>query len=307
MGGKSIQKAGHPVYFEVAGVEIHPLIPPLVGFVISLFTSMGGISGAFLLLPFQMSALGFTSPSVSATNQLYNIVAIPGGVLRYVREGRMVWPLTWVIVAGTLPGVFAGTLIRVRYLAEPGAFKLFVAAVLLYIGARLVWDLVRADLRRGDIGSGAEFPRVRIEAVSAKSVIYSFDGRRYTIPVIPMLAIGFAVGIVGGIYGVGGGSILAPLCVALLRLPVHTIAGANLMATFVTSIAAVIFYVLLAPYYPNLQVSPDWLLGILFGAGGLAGMYCGARLQKYVSARIIKLILVACLLFLAGRYLLSAF
>jgi len=102
------------------------------------------------------------------------------------------------------------------------------------------------------------------------------------------------------------GAILAPLCVALLRLPVHTIAGANLLATFVTSIAAVIFYVLLAPHYPDLQVSPDWLLGVLFGVGGFAGMYCGARLQKYVPARIIKLILVACLLFLAGRYLIGA-
>jgi uncharacterized membrane protein YfcA len=297
---------GYQVYFEVAGIEIHPLIPPLVGFVISLFTSMGGISGAFLLLPFQMSVLGFTSPSVSATNQLFNIVAIPGGVGRYVREGRMVWPLTWIIVAGTLPGVFVGTLIRVRYLADPGAFKLFVAAVLLYIGARLVLDLRRSERKTGAVDVRAEFPRVRIESAGLRQVTYIFADQRYNIPVVPMLLIGFAVGILGGIYGVGGGSILAPLCVTLLRLPVYTIAGANLMATFVTSIAAVLFYVLLAPYYPNLQVTPDWLLGILFGIGGLAGMYCGARLQKRVPARVIKLILVGCLLFLAGKYLLGA-
>ena len=90
--------------FSASGVEVSPLIPPLVAFIISFFTSMGGVSGAFLLLPFQMSVLGFTSPAVSATNQLFNIVAIPSGVVRYIREGRMVWPLTWVVIAGTLPG-----------------------------------------------------------------------------------------------------------------------------------------------------------------------------------------------------------
>jgi uncharacterized membrane protein YfcA len=44
-------------------------------------------------LPFQVSVLGFTSPAVSPTNLVYNIFAKPGGVYRYVREGRVVWPL----------------------------------------------------------------------------------------------------------------------------------------------------------------------------------------------------------------------
>ena len=92
------------MYFPVAGIEISPWIPPLVAFAISLLTSMGGVSGAFLLLPFQVSVLGFQTPAVSATNHLFNMVAIPGGVWRYAREGRMVWPLTWIITLGTLPG-----------------------------------------------------------------------------------------------------------------------------------------------------------------------------------------------------------
>ena len=62
---------------------------------------MDGVSGAFLLLPFQMSFLGYVNPSVSATNQLFNIVAIPSGVYRYYRRGAWFWPLTWVVVIGT--------------------------------------------------------------------------------------------------------------------------------------------------------------------------------------------------------------
>src|SRR4030043_1074618 len=104
--------------FPVSGVEVSPWIPPLVAFIISFFTSMGGVSGAFLLLPFQVSVLGFTSPAVSSTNQLFNIVAIPSGVYRYIREGRMVWPLTWIVIIGTLPGVFIGAVVRVTYLPD---------------------------------------------------------------------------------------------------------------------------------------------------------------------------------------------
>ena len=85
------------MYFETAGIEVSLWLPPLAAFVVSFFTSMGGVSGAFLLLPFQMSFLGYTAPSVSATNQLFNIVAIPSGVYRYLKEKRMVWPLTWEI------------------------------------------------------------------------------------------------------------------------------------------------------------------------------------------------------------------
>ena len=116
------------MYFSTAGIEVVPWVPPLVAFAISFFTSMGGVSGAFLILPFQMSFLGYVNPSVSATNQLFNIVAIPSGVYRYIREGRMVWPLAWVIIIGTLPGVFIGAFVRIVYLPNPKNFKVFSRA-----------------------------------------------------------------------------------------------------------------------------------------------------------------------------------
>ena len=118
------------MYFPVAGIHAEPWVPPLVAFVVSFFMSMGGVSGAFLLLPFQMSFLGYVNPSVSATNQFYNVVAIPSGVYRYIREGRMVWPLTWVVIIGTLPGVLIGAFVRVTYLPDARDFKLFAACVL---------------------------------------------------------------------------------------------------------------------------------------------------------------------------------
>jgi uncharacterized membrane protein YfcA len=308
------------MHFAVAGIDVHPLIPPLVAFVVSLFTSMGGVSGAFLLLPFQVSVLGFTSPAVSATNQIYNIVAIPSGVWHYIREGRMVWPLTWIVIAGTLPGVFIGAVIRVTFLPDPADFKLFVGVVLFYIGARMLRDLLK-QLRDADDATSAEtrfqelirnyhsrlsegeaLPRIEVTRFSLKQVVYSFYGGRFEVPVLPVLGISALVGIVGGVYGIGGGAIMAPLYVTYFRLPVYTVAGATLMGTLITSVVGVAFYQALAPFYPAVQVAPDYLLGFLFGVGGLAGMYCGARLQKFVPARTIKGILAGCLFLLSGRY-----
>ena len=133
------------VTFPVSGVTTWVFLPPLVAFAVSFFASMGGVSGAFLLLPFQVSFLHFATPSVSSTNFVYNIVAIPSGVYRYIHEKRMVWPLAWTIIAGTLPGVFLGYYIRVLYLPNPGAFKLFVGCVLLYVGARLLSEVAKTS------------------------------------------------------------------------------------------------------------------------------------------------------------------
>ena len=292
------------MFFPVAGVEVSPFVPPLVAFVVSFFTSMGGISGAFLLLPFQMSVLGYTNPSVSATNQFYNVVATPGGVWRYVRENRMLWPLAIVIAAGTLPGVFAGAFIRVMWLPNPRFFKLFAACVLLWIGGKLVRDLFAKE-KKPAAASGAFV--VAVNEFSRKKIAYTFQGIGHECPTLGVFLLSLIVGLVGGVYGIGGGAIMAPFLVSWFRLPVHTIGGATLFGTFLTSVAGVLFYTLIAPFFPSQSVSPDWILGLLFGFGGLAGMYCGARCQKFIPALYIKWMLAVVIILTAVKYLVEFF
>jgi hypothetical protein len=314
------------MYFETAGIEVSPWIPPLVALVVSFFTSMGGVSGAFLLLPFQMSALNFTSPSVSATNFVFNIVAIPSGVYRYLKEGRMAWPLTWVVIIGTLPGVFIGYYLRVLYLPDPRTFKLFVGCVLLYIGVRLLYEMTGKaktgkskmkeleekfrertkqikDQQKSRVASGLPPEAVvKTISVSFKRIEYEFWGERFSYSTIAMFFLAFAVGIIGGTYGIGGGAIIAPFCVAVFHLPVYTIAGAALMGTLITSVAGVLFYSII-PAKAGMVTSPDWLLGFLFGAGGFVGIYLGARFQKFVPQKAIKLMLGTIIVFLAIKYI----
>ncbi|MBM4286512.1 MAG: sulfite exporter TauE/SafE family protein [Deltaproteobacteria bacterium] len=317
--------------FPVSGVEVNPLIPPLVALAVSTFTSMGGVSGAFLLLPFQVSILNFTSPAVSPTNLVFNIVAIPSGVYRYFREGRMNWPVAWVTILGTLPGLLFGALIRVNWLPDPRHFKLFVGCVLLYIGGRLLYDQTPGAKRKKakiqefeakvqqrlaqvlkeaghHVGQALpEAARVRTAAWSWRSVSYTFLGETFTFNAPALFTLALVVGLIGGTYGIGGGAIIAPFLAAIFQLPIYTIAGAALLGTLVTSVVGVGVYYGLAPFCPGQVVVPDLLLGALFGLGGVGGMYLGARLQRYVSGLNLRLGLGLIISGLALRYIVGFF
>ncbi|GAB6181801.1 sulfite exporter TauE/SafE family protein [Desulfotomaculum defluvii] len=317
------------MHFPVSGVDVLPFIPPLVAFLVSSLTASAGVSGAFLLLPFQVSALHYTSPSVSPTNLIYNIVAIPGGLYRYIKEGRMAWPLTWAVVIGTLPGVFIGAWVRILYLPDPKAFKVFMGLVLLYLGYRMLSELMgwnkkvveqnkvmqkkfaqqvakMKEENSGRLASGLPAEAVvKTKSISWKKIEYEFWGETYSFSAMAILSLSLVVGLIGGIYGIGGGAIISPFCVAVLGLPVYTVAGAALAGTFITSIAGVTYYHILATTSIANQtaVTPDWLLGVLFGVGGLLGTYVGARIQKFLPDKIIKIILTFLILFLALSYI----
>ena len=115
------------------------------------------------------------------------------------------------------------------------------------------------------------------------------------------------MGIVGGVYGLGLGAMIAPFFVSFFKLPVYTVAGAGLMGAFITSVAGVIFYEAIAPFYPNVSIAPDWILGFFFGVGGMAGMYLGARFQKFMPAKAIKWMLAGIIGFTAVKYITAFF
>jgi len=317
------------MHFPVSGVDVNPIIPFAVSFIISFFTSMGGVSGSFLLLPFQISVLGYTGPGASPTNLVYNFIAVPGGIYRYIREGRMAWPLAWLIIAGTLPGVFIGAIIRVRYLSDVHNFKYFVGAVLMYLAFRMFYDLtpLASDrimkaraLEKGFRGKTGYNPFrertdceksgiIRTKNLSWRRYTYEFYGETFSLNLLSLFFFTFIIGILGGTYGIGGAAIVAPFLLTFFGLPVYTIAGATLMGNFITSIAGVLFYSLIAPFYENtgISISPDWALGVILGAGGFMGIYFGAAMQRYFPARIIKISLAIISLLLALEYLLKIY
>ena len=289
------------VIFPVAGIKTYLFIPPAVAFTISFFTSMAGISGAFLLLPFQMSVLGFTTTSVTSTNFLFNVTGTPGGVYRYIKECRFAWPVALIIVAGIIPGVLIGYYIRISFLPDPQSFKFFVGIVLLFVAFKLIKDAWAKRTGEQENSCGLE-DRVDKVSLSLKKTRFDFKNATHAFSTGGLLGMAFVVGIVGGVYGIGGGSIIAPFLITIFKLPVYTIAGAVLLGTFASSVAGVAFYSLIP--IDGAVAPPDWILGILFGVGGLLGMYFGAKMQKYISEKWIKLVLGIIVFFIAVRYIL---
>ena len=248
----------------------------VAAFAVAVAATPAGISGAVLLLPFQVSVLGTPSPAVTPTNLLYNVVATPGALYRYWRQGQTGGRLAFVLISGTLPGVIAGSVIRVELRPGPRVFDVLVSAVLLPLGSWLV--------ATGPAAGRRARPRWLIPA-----------------PALAVLAVG--VGCVGGIYGIGGGSILSPVLIGSGR-PAAEVAPAALASTFATSVAGVVTFTILSAHQRG-AVAPAWATGVALGIGGLTGSYTGARLQGRLPEALIRRMVGVLVIAIGARYLWS--
>ncbi|MCD6548992.1 MAG: sulfite exporter TauE/SafE family protein [Thermodesulfobacterium sp.] len=283
------------ITFPISGVTTSILIPPLVSFFIAFLCASGGVSGAFLLLPLQVSVLGFTTPSVSATNHLYNVFSIPFGVYRYWKEKRFFFPLTLVIILGTLPGVIVGYFLRILFFNELKKFKLLVGLVLLSIATRLVYEIfaVKKEIK-------FSFDPPQTLTFNWKKLKFAYSGKVFELNSFFITLLALFIGTIGGIYGIGGGALMAPILLAFFRLPAYVFAGATLAGTCITSIVGVIIFTLGGH-------QPDWLLGLFLGIGGALGLFFGARLQKYMPQKLIRIIITTGVLFIGYNYVTSFF
>ncbi|WP_433468934.1 TSUP family transporter [Spirillospora sp. CA-128828] len=261
--------------------------PELFGFaagaLIAVVTAPVGVSGAVFLLPVQLSLLNVPSPAVTPTNLLFNVVAGPGALARYHRHGHLGGPLTRLLIAGTLPGVIAGAVIRVFAVPGATAFRVLVGLLLLPLGLWLCARSLRPPRHRDPVeGSAAMSAGLSSRFIATLSL---------------------AVGIVGGIYGIGGGSIIGPILVGR-GMPVAQVAPAALASTFLTSLTGAAIYAALS-FTSQGAIAPDWTLGLTCGLGGLVGGYLGARLQPRLPETALRLTLGALATALAALYLLQ--
>lgn len=248
----------------------------VAGFLVAAVTTPAGVSGAVLLLPIQVSLLGVPSPSVTPTNLIFNIFATPSGVLRYrrLRQGEGDSALAARLLAGTVPGVIVGAVIRVEWLSGRHAFYAAAAAVLAILGGMLA-------LRR----PAPSHRRLGLRLVS------------------PIAA---CVGVVGGIYGIGGGSFLAPILI-LGGYSAYAVAPAALLSTLAASVVGLATFLVLGLTSDGAaHIAPDWGIGIAAGAGGVVGAYLGAGLQSRIPEPALRRMLGVIALAIAARYLFLA-
>ncbi|MGV9408685.1 sulfite exporter TauE/SafE family protein [Nocardia sp. NPDC003693] len=244
----------------------------VAGLIVAMLTAPVGVSGAVFLLPVQISVLGVPSPAVTPTNLLFNVVSIPGALRRYSRRGPLRSPLTRILLSGTLPGVVVGAIIRVFLVPSTGAFKLIAAGLLMPLG---VWLCLRTAAQIRD-----DRPRPSTRFITTTALV---------------------VGVVGGIYGIGGGSLLSPILVGR-GVPVADVAPAALTSTLLTSIAGAATYLGIAMVTGGTDIAPAWAIGLSCGTGGLIGGYLGAHLQPRLPERGLRFALGGVAIATAGIY-----
>jgi uncharacterized membrane protein YfcA len=247
----------------------------LIAFGVAAVSTPAGVSGAVFLLPVQMSVLHVPNPALTPTNLLYNVIATPGALVRFAQADRLRTPLTRALLLGSVPGVVIGSIIRVELLPGRRALMLVIAAVLVPVGV----SLLRTRLRRQPIMR--EQPAAWVPLAAA------------------------IVGTVGGIAGIGGGSLLPPL-LATAGYPLALVAPAAIASTFATSVVGVGAFQVLAVVHGGETIAPDWPLGLALGVGGIGGSYLGASIQPHVSERALRALLGGASILIAALYLADA-
>lgn len=267
-----------------------------VGFLSGLF----GVGGGFLLTPLLIfSGVPASVAVASVTGQV--VAASTSGALSYYRRGQIDLHLSLYLVLSGILGAIVGV-ITFSYLRAAGQLDLFISVgflVLLgFVGTLMLIESVRALLRRrAGIVVRERLPnthnwfhglpwRVRFK----KSKLY--------ISVMPVLALGTAIGFVGSLLGIGGGFILVPALVYLLRVPGNMVIGTSLLQVVAMMAATTILHAISSQ-------SVDILLAFCLMVGGTVGAQFGASAGKYLRGEQLRAMLAILVLAVAIRFGLS--
>ncbi len=282
------------MYFPVAGVELNPFVPIIVGAGVSLVLGQVGLTGGIATLPYMVSVLSFTSPSVSSTNLIFILISPLGSIYSYWIEKRMLWRLGLLAGAGGILGAALGPWIRVNLLSDISTFKFLFGVIFALVGLRLFFKKFK-DVKIG-----------KVERTSGTLLYQSFvfSGNEYTFFNPSVFFAGFLAGAISTSFGIGSGFLLVPFYTTVLKLPIYAIASSALLSTLMISASGTLFYTILNT---STGAAPDFMLGILFGIGGIIGGYASAKAQKSFSSKTLHKALGAVLVLWSLSYLRHGF
>lgn len=290
------------IYLPIAEVSVNaPLIVALgalVGFISGLF----GIGGGFLMTP-MLVFLGIP-PAVAVASMSNHVAASSmSSVVAYGRNRAVDWRMGGVLAAGGILGAIAGVELF-RWLRLLGQADLVVALSYLIflgvIGALMLTESLGAILRRRR-GEPAPPRRDRRPPwLYGLPLKVRFPRSRLYISVIPPLVLGGFVGVLSAVMGVGGGFILVPAMVYILRMPARIVVGTSLFQIIITT-------ALTGVLQAGRNQTVDIVLAALLLIGGVLGAQYGARTSTRFRAEELRAILALIVLAVGLRMGLGLF
>jgi hypothetical protein len=257
------------IYLPIAEMSVNVFVLLGLGGLVGFLSGMFGVGGGFLMTPL-LIFIGIP-PAVAVASEANQIIASSvSGVLAHWRRRNVDFKMAWVLLAGGFVGSTVGVWLFtiLRGLGQLDlVIKLSFVIFLGVVGALMVLESLRARRLPHAKASGR---RLRVGWVDALPLKTRFRRSRLYVSVLLPLAIGFLVGILAAVMGVGGGFIMVPAMIYLIGMPTAVVVGTSLFQIiFVTA------NVTLLQAVSNQTV--DVVLALLLLFGGVIGAQYGAR------------------------------
>ena len=279
------------IYLPIAEVSVNAPLLVALGALVGFISGMFGIGGGFLMTPL-LVFLGIP-PAVAVASMANHVAASSmSSVIAYSRRKAVDLRMGAVLAAGGVAGAFGGVEVF-RWLRLLGQVDLVVALSYLIflgvIGALMLRESLGAILRRRRGQPPPPRGERRPVWLYGLPLKMRFPRSRLYISVIPPLALGAFVGVLSAIMGVGGGFILVPAMVYLLRMPASMVVGTSLLQIIVTtSLTGVL--------QAGRNQTVDIVLASLLLLGGVLGAQLGARASARFRAEELRAILAVIVL-----------
>ncbi len=285
------------IYLPIAELSVNMFIIFGMGAAVGFLSGLFGVCGGFLLTP--LLIFSGVPPVVSVATVASQIVASSASAaLSYWRrkmiDMRLATVLSLAGIVGTLIGVFVFNLLH-----DLGQLDLIVAisyvTFLGTVGGLMLTESVRAIIN-ARAGRPAPIRRpgqhIWIHRLPLKM---RFKRSRLYVSAIPVVGLGVGIGILGALLGIGGGFIMVPALIYLLRVPTNLVIGTSLVQIVATMSVATILHALT-------NNSVDAVLAIILMVGGVIGAQFGARIGQNIRGDQLRVLLALLVLAVALRF-----
>jgi uncharacterized protein len=271
------------LYLPIADLPVNVFLILAMGAAVGFVSGMFGIGGGFLMTPL-LIFVGI-APAVAVASVASHIAASSfSGAISYWRRRAIDPALAVVLLSGGTVGTALGvwTFTQLRAL---GQLDLMIAlsyvALLTTVGGLMFWEGLRAMMRTR---RGVAAPRRSHGWIHGLPLKMRFKRSKIYLSVIPVVFIGVIIGFIGAVMGIGGGFILVPIMIYLLRVPTSTVIGTSMVLTLVTMTFATLLHAV-----TNHLV--DVVLALILMVGGVTGAQFGARAGQKIRGEQLRLLL----------------
>jgi hypothetical protein len=287
------------VYLPIAEISVNLLVMLGLGAAVGFLSGMFGVGGGFLLTPLLM--FSGIPPAIAVATGANQIVGTSvSGTLAQWRRGNVDVRMGFVLIAGGVVGALAGVLLLglLRQIGQSGLIiSLTYVAFLGVIGTLMLWESLRV-IRKRRAGKSTPPRSGQHNWIHGLPFKMRFPQSRLYISAIPPLAIGAVAGLLASFLGVGGGFIMVPAMIYLLRMPTNIVIGTSIFQIiFVTAIVTLL--------HATLNHTLDLLLAFILVAGGVIGGQFGVRAGHRFKGEQLRAMLAVVVLAVALRLLLD--